>query len=380
MQALAKPPPLPPLLARRQRAEELSDRNPAELGNVAVVRPPPPFPPPRVSGARACPDPRGGAGSAAGPRRAVRLLPPSAQDGPGGRQVDRLPALPSPAAAGTAPCAFWGVGGGLRFPPPQRIPPKMMAAGRTGPRRGDAPLRRRGPAGGRQQAPARPPLPAGGSCVPHPGWGRDRGPVPTPLVRGGAEGGAPHAARWRDRAPGGRPCAAVPSRRRNSRGARLGKGGRCRDPVPGPPAAPRSAASTPGPATTYAGGPPPSRPRSPRRRLSLPRNGPATEPSPRNPAAPDRPCHRAPPPRRRPPALTCRAAPPRPRAVSARPPSPGTFKNFEFGIQNGAGQSGAAGGATRPIGRRAEGGGQSEKPRAEPPRLAFSLLGRQRAR
>lgn len=41
MQALAKPPPLPPLLARRQRAEELSDRNPAELGNVAVVRPPP---------------------------------------------------------------------------------------------------------------------------------------------------------------------------------------------------------------------------------------------------------------------------------------------------------------------------------------------------
>lgn len=40
-----------------------------------------------------------------------------------------------------------------------------------------------------------------------------------------------------------------------------------------------------------------------------------------------------------------------PRAVSARPPSPCTFKNFEFGIQNRAGQSGTGSPATQPMGK-----------------------------
>lgn len=138
---------------------------------------------------------------------------------------------------------------------------------------------------------------------------------------------------------------------------------------------------------------PPYRPQTPHRGAPLPQPCPATEPSPRSTAATNLNCHRAltaeprcPKPARPGPAIGpplparahlqgCSAA-----ASECAVSSPGTFKNFEFGIQNRSDQSNADGRGGAANGRQAEGGDQSEAPRVEPAPFTFSLLGRQGGR
>lgn len=245
------------------------------------------------------------------------------------------PLSPAPGAPGPAPtplragsaAAPSGLSG---VPLVAGFPPKWWRRGGQGwmpPSGGTVPR-----AGARQHGALRPlparPLPAGGISAPRTG----AGPA-APRMRLGS--GGPHPARV-----GGCPSA-MPL-----------------------PASPRSAPGAPDPRNpTRAPHSPGATPRSP-----------AAAPSPRR--------RRGCPSRRVPAGAHLQGCSQRvPRAVSARPPSPGTFKNFEFGIQNRAGQSGAGGPADAANGEsRQEAGANPGRGGRGRPRSRFpSLAGEERA-
>lgn len=227
MQALAKPlPPLPPFPANGQTSFW------AEILMIWKMSPH------HVTVPQGLPDPRRSGLSRGAPRR-CQAAPAQRSRWPGSVQVDRVPAPPCPRPRELHPAPS----GPSPFPRHGGFPPHRRWRGRQG-CAGGMPLRRRGRRAGDSAArrvPARRCPPAGAELRPHPG------PAAAPPARRAA-GTTPLAAPWRDRGAPQPPMRhrPVPSRRRDSCGARLGEQwdrAAFRNPRPQPIWSRRSAAS-----------------------------------------------------------------------------------------------------------------------------------------